>query len=424
MAKELIKVWTRKAAFSITGGVSLVLVGMMISNFQLMVIGLTFIAFTVLNGWIKGHGNVEVQRILSADNLYKGDDLFVELRITNRSMRRTQQLEIYDNVPHEMKLRSGLNYMRVNLGPNQSTRIRYSLRCPLRGHYSIGPISIRFRNTFNLFAQEMFVSHHSDLIVFPQVKNVEEALIRSRTPKMYTGASTLRTPGPGSEFYSLREYVPGDPFKNINWKAFARTGELMVNEKCRDAVTDLFIILDSRDISRIGTVLKNPLEMGAVAAASLAAFFIKRRDSVALAIYDDGVSYLPADTGDKQYFKILSSLAGVIPKGAMPLQAVTNSLAPRFSRGSPVFIISSVEGDGTVPNAVRDLVGRGHEVTILSPSSLDFERLISRIPRMSYEVLKLERQNRLTGLAGFGASVIDWMPDVELSQALLQVKDV
>ena len=120
----------------------------------------------------------------------------------------------------------------------------------------------------------------------------------------------------------------------------------------------------------------------------------------------------------------LSSLAGVVPKGSMPLQAVTNSLSPRFSRGSPVFIISSIEGDGTVPNAVRDLVGRGHEVTILSPSSLDFERLVSRIPRMSYEVLKLERQNRLTGLAGFGASVIDWMPDVELSQALLQVKDI
>ena len=106
--------WTRKAAFTFTGGIALILIGMMISNFQLMVIGLTFVAFTVLNGWIKGHGNVEVQRILSADNLYKGDDLFVELRITNRSMRRTQQLEIYDNVPHEMKLRSGLNYMRVS----------------------------------------------------------------------------------------------------------------------------------------------------------------------------------------------------------------------------------------------------------------------------------------------------------------------
>ena len=368
--------WTRKAAFTFTGGIALILIGMMISNHQMMILGVTFIAFIVVNSWVSGHGDVEVQRTLSADNLYKGDDLYVELLVTNRSRRKTQQLEVYDNVPHEMKLRSGLNQMRLNLKPGESARIRYVLRCPLRGHYSIGPVSLRYRNTFNLSVDEMYVDHHSDIIIFPQIRDVEEAFIRSRTAKMYTGATTLRTPGPGTEFYSLREYVPGDPFKNINWKAFARTGDLMINEKCRDAVTDLYIILDSRDIARIGTVLKNPLEMGTVAAASLASFFIKRRDSVSLTIYDEKLSFLPPDTGDKQYFKILSSLAGVAPRGTMPLQAVTNSLAARFSRGSPVFIISSCEGDGTVPSAVRDLVGRGHEVTVLSPSSIDFERLV------------------------------------------------
>ena len=414
--------WTRKASILGASGVSLVLIGMMMSNFQMMVFGVAFVSFIAVASWITGHGDIEVVRTLSADNLYKGDDLYVDLEVTNSSWRRTQQLEIYDNIPHEMKLRSGLNYMRVNLGPGETTRIRYVLRCPLRGHYSLGPISIRYRDSFNLFAQEMYVDHRSDLIVFPQVREIEEAMVRSRTPKMYTGATTLRTPGPGTEFFSLREYVPGDPFKIINWKAFARTGTLIVNEKCRDAVTDVFILLDSRDISRIGTVLKNPLEVGTVAAASLASYFIKRRDSVALAVYDDHLSFLPPDTGDKQYFKILSSLAGVAPKGAMPLQAVTNALSSRFSRGSPVFIISAAEGDGTTIPAVRDLAGRGHEVIILSPSSVDFERLVSRIPRTSYEVLKLERQNRLTALAGFGARVIDWMPDVELSQALLQGK--
>ena len=414
--------WTRKAAFTFTGGIALVLIGMMISNQQMMILGLSLIAFIVVNSWISGHGDVEVQRTLSADNLYKGDDLYVELLVTNRSNRKTQMLDIYDNIPHEMKLRSGLNQMQLNLRPGESARIRYVLRCPLRGHYSIGPVSLRALNTFNLGVEEMYVDHHSDIVIFPQIKDIEEAFLRSRTPKMYTGATTLRTPGQGSEFYSLREYVPGDPFKNINWKAFARTGDLMVNEKCRDAVTDLYLILDSRDLARIGTVLKNPLEMGTVSAASLAAFFLKRRDSVALAIYDEKLSYLPPDTGDKQYFKILSALAGVRPQGAMPLQAVTNSLSGRFSRGSPVFIISSCEGDGTVPAAVRDLVGRGHEVTVLSPSSVDFERLVSRIPRMSYEVLKLERQNRLTTLAGSGAQVIDWMPDMDLSQALMQVR--
>ena len=101
------------------------------------------------------------------------------------------------------------------------------------------------------------------------------------------------------------------------------------------------------------------------------------------------MNYLPRETGDKQYYKTLSMLAGVTSKGSMPLQAVTNAMSSRISRGSPVFIISSLEGDGTTLPAIQNLAGKGHEVIVLSPSSIDLERLVSRIPRMSYEVLKL-----------------------------------
>jgi uncharacterized protein (DUF58 family) len=416
--------WTRKAAILLTSGISLILIGMMISNFQLMIVGLTFISFLAINGWVEGHSDLEIKRDVSAVNVYKGDDINVVLTITNNSYRRTQQLEVFDNVPHEMKMRKGINLMRMNLGPGQTATIRYTVRCPLRGHYTIGPTSIRYRNTFNLFVSETSVGDRSDITVFPQVRDVEEALIRSDVPKMYTGATTLKTPGQGMEFYALREYFPGDSFRSINWKAFARTGELMVNEKTRDAVTDVFIILDTRDVARIGTVLKNPLEMGTVAAASIANYFIKRRDSVSLVTYGERMDFLPPETGDKQHYKVLSQLAAVESKGSMPLQAVTNALSPRISRGSPVFIISSLEGDGTTLSAIRNLSGKGHEVIVLSPSSIDLERLVSRIPRMAYEVLKLERQNRLTAISGYGAKVIDWTPSVELSQALLQIRTV
>ncbi|MDE0953927.1 MAG: DUF58 domain-containing protein [Candidatus Poseidoniales archaeon] len=416
--------WTRKAAILLTSGISLILVGMMISNFQLMIIGLTFISFIAINGWVEGHSELEISREVSAVNVYKGDDINIVLTVKNKSYRRTQQLEVFDNVPHEMKMRKGVNLMRMNLGPGQTATIRYTVRCPLRGHYTIGPTSIRYRNAFNLFVSETSVADRSDITVFPQVRDVEEALIRSDVPKMYTGATTLKTPGPGMEFYALREYFPGDSFRSINWKAFARTGELMVNEKTRDAVTDVFIILDTRDVARIGTVLKNPLEMGAVAAASIANYFIKRRDSVSLVTYGERMDFLPPETGDKQHYKVLSQLAAVESKGSMPLQAVTNALSPRISRGSPVFIISSLEGDGTTLSAIRNLSGKGHEVIVLSPSSIDLERLVSRIPRMAYEVLKLERQNRLTAISGYGAKVIDWTPSIDLSQALLQVKTI
>ena len=416
--------WTRKAAILLTSGISLILIGMMISNFQLMIVGLTFISFLAINGWVEGHSDLVIKRDVSAVNVYKGDDINVVLTLTNKSYRRTQQLEVFDNVPHEMKMRKGINLMRMNLGPGQTATIRYTVRCPLRGHYTIGPTSIRYRNTFNLFVSETSVGDRSDITVFPQVRDVEEALIRSDVPKMYTGATTLKTPGQGMEFYALREYFPGDSFRSINWKAFARTGELMVNEKTRDAVTDVFIILDTRDVARIGTVLKNPLEMGTVAAASIANYFIKRRDSVSLVTYGERMDFLPPETGDKQHYKVLSQLAAVESKGSMPLQAVTNALSPRISRGSPVFIISSLEGDGTTLSAIRNLSGKGHEVIVLSPSSIDLERLVSRIPRMAYEVLKLERQNRLTAISGYGAKVIDWTPSVELSQALLQIRTV
>jgi uncharacterized protein (DUF58 family) len=412
--------WTRKAAIMLAGGISLILIGMMISNFLLMIIGLTFIAFISVNGWLEGHSELEITRFVPHSNVYKGDLVEVSLNITNKSYKRTQQLEIFDNVPHEMKLKQGINQMRLNLGPGQSTKIEYKLRCPLRGHYSLGPISVRYRDAFDLFVTESKIENIYDITVFPQVREIEDAMLKSDVPKMYTGATTLRTPGPGMEFYSLREYLPGDPLRSINWKAFARTGDMMVNQKTRDAVTDVFIILDTRDVTRIGTVLKNPLEMGAIAAASISNHFNKRRDSVSLVTYGSKMDFLPPDTGDKQNYKVLSRLASVQPSGSMPLQAVTNSLAPRISRGSPVFIISSLEGDATTIPAIRNLSGNGHAVTILSPSSIDLERLVSRIPRMSYEVLKLERQNRLTAVSGYGAKVIDWMPEVELSQALMQ----
>ena len=45
------------------------------------------------------------------------------------------------------------------------------LRYPLRGHYSIGP-PLRARNTFNLGVEEMYVDHHSDIVIFLEIKDI------------------------------------------------------------------------------------------------------------------------------------------------------------------------------------------------------------------------------------------------------------
>ena len=251
------------------------------------------------------------------------------------------------------------------------------------------------------------------------MEDIKDAMIKSRVPKIFTGAVNIRNPGEGSNFYNLREYVPGDPMRKVNWNATARSGgKMMVNEYERDAVSDIILIVDSRSVAETGPVSRNSLVYSTRAAASLSQYFLSRRDSVGLVTYGDEIVSVDRDTGKKQLYVLLTKLAGAMASGNTPLRVVTNRIMPHINRGSPVIIMSPLEDDPTVIDAVRDLRARNFDVTILSPSSLEFEFDARRLDRTGYEVLKTERDILLSELRGLGANVMDWEPDMLLNTAL------
>ena len=69
-------------------------------------------------------------------------------------------------------------------------------------------------------------------------------------------------------------------------------------------------------------------------------------------------------------------------------------------------------------NALRDFRARNFDVTVLSPSSLEFEFDAKRIDRTGYEVMKTERDVLIGELRGLGVNIMDWEPDMLLSTAL------
>ena len=188
-------------------------------------------------------------------------------------------LEVRDRVPEVMRIKEGANYILMELGPRRETLIEYTVECPLRGFYSVGPVAVRIQDPFGLFHKEKELHVYNDFLVFPKMEDLKDTFVKSRVPKIFTGAVNIRQPGPGSEFYSLREYFEGDSFRAINWSAYARSGKLMVNERERDAVSDIIIIVDS-ELSRNGPCSRNALVYSTRAAASLAKYFLGRRDSV------------------------------------------------------------------------------------------------------------------------------------------------
>ena len=193
---------------------------------------------------------------------------------------------------------------------------------------------------------------------------------------------------------------------------------MMVNEYERDAVSDIILIVDSRAISETGPVSRNSLVYSTRAVASLAQHFLARRDSVGLVTYGDEIVSVDRDTGKKQLYVILTKLAGAVAKGNTPLRVVTNRLMPHINRGSPIIILSPLEDDPTIIDAVRDLRARNFMVTILSPSSIDYEFDARRLETVGYELLKTERDILMSEIRGLGANIMDWEPEMLLVTAL------
>ena len=360
---------------------------------------------------------LEAMRKLSAARVFEDGTVDVTLKVQNMSPL-SKVLEVRDSLPEVMRIKEGANYILMELGPRRETVIEYTVECPLRGFYTVGPVCIRIQDSFGLFHKEKELHVYDDFLVFPKTEDLKDAFVKSKVPKIFTGAVNIRQPGPGSEFYNLREYIAGDPMKSINWPAYGRTGKLMVNERERDAVSDIILILDSRAVAETGPVSRNSLVYGTRAAASLASFFLSRRDSVGLVSYADEIVSVDRDTGKKQLYVILTKLAGAMARGSTPLQVVTNRILPHINKGSPNIIMSCLEDDSTIVNAVRDLRARDFDTTILTPSSLEFEFDARRLDRTGYEVLKTERDILISELRGLGAFVMDWEPDMLLSTAL------
>ena len=431
--------WSRKSAMFASLATARYLLGLVLRNSQLVTVAVVFLSFLTWAALRAAHADVaatgrridededseeaptlaslSAMRKVSAARIFEDGEIQVTLRLQNHSPL-SKILEVKDTVPEVMRIKEGANYILMELGPRREPLIEYTVECPLRGFYTLGPVSIRVQDPFGLFHKEKEIHVYDDFLVFPKTEDLKDAFVKSRVPKIFTGAVNIRQPGEGSNFYNLREYIPGDPMRKVNWKAYARAGKMMVNEFERDAVSDIILIVDSRAISETGPVSRNSLVYSTRAAASLAQYFLSRRDSVGLVIYGNDINSVDRDTGKKQLYVLLTKLAGAAAKGNTPLQVVTNRIMPHINKGSPIIILSPLEGDPTLINAVRDFRAREFDVTVLSPSSLEFEFDAKRLDRTGYEVLKTERDILMTELRGLGAFVMDWEPDMLLSTAL------
>ena len=142
-----------------------------------------------------------------------------------------------------------------------------------RGRFELGPVALRVTGPLGLGRVHRLVGAPSHLLVYPDLPGARRIALAVRRGRL---AETRRTRGPlglGTTFDAVRDYVPDDDVRQINWSATARLGRPMANQYRVEQDRDVLCLLDAGRLSAapIGTATRLDLALDAVIAVAAVA---------------------------------------------------------------------------------------------------------------------------------------------------------
>jgi uncharacterized protein (DUF58 family) len=193
-----------------------------------------------------------------------------------------------------------------------------------------------------------------------RLKKIElttNALVRGLQPGLHHSLFL----GRGMEFAEIREYVPGDDIRSIDWKVTARYNHPFVREYTEERDQTFYFVVDISGSGTFGMSVSKQEKMLEVT-ASLAFAALRNNDRIGLCLFSDRVEkFLPARQGKKHLVTLLTMLVDHEPMSQMTdLAVAARFLGNVLRRRSSVVIIS----DFATPDASGALkvLSRRHEV--------------------------------------------------------------
>ena len=126
--------------------------------------------------------------------------------------------------------------------------------------------------------------------------------------------------GRGMEFNTVREYVPGDEIRSIDWNVTARTGSPYVKTFCEEREMTVLLVVDVSASGAFGSQRLSKMETAVEVAAVLMFTALKNNDKVGLLFFaDDVIKYIPPRKGRANVLRLIRELLA-----SEPVKAATN----------------------------------------------------------------------------------------------------
>ncbi len=290
---------------------------------------------------------LQVRRIVRPSLVAVDEPARVDIQIVNAGTRRTPHLLLWEPVGDN----GGAPMQLAGLAPGEVAQAAYRVPTTRRGLLTTGPLRAQRRDVLGLCRRATLVAGTDDVLIVPRhvtlpFPSAGSAGRLGQHLRMKAWGQT------GGEFHSLREYVAGDDLRRINWKASARSEQLVVRETALEGVRRCTVVLDTSADAYDTDGFERAVSAAASVTLSAASVDIATR------LIAPGMDLRGPDVGSTA----LRWLATVAPSARRRDSALIGSGA---GEGLGLIVIVSSSSSTVLPDMVRGSIGPEETLVVI-----------------------------------------------------------
>lgn len=311
----------------------------------------------------------------------------------------------------------------LDLSPDAVAYEHTALRPVARGKATKGMLHLRLLSPWGLAWRRVRRELPWKSTVFPSLLQASiKALPTQAQRRREAGLRNVRRLGEGRIFESLREWVPGDDIRTIDWKATAKRGKAMARQYEDERRQHVLIVIDAGRLLTAEVEGRARLESTIDAALQLAHAAVEHDDNVGLMVFADEIQhYIAPARGQRALRQILDALATVQGRLVEPNYPAAFAYLATRNRKRALTVVFTDVVDRTASDALVMHVGSlrpRHLPLAVALRNPEFDRLATTRPptipaafeRAAAEELLQARDEALAGMRSRGVLTLDVLP--------------
>jgi uncharacterized protein (DUF58 family) len=247
----------------------------------------------------------------------------------------------------------------------------------------------------------------------PDPAQMRSSVVLSKLPSRL-GEHPARAVGEGIEFAGVRQFVPGDRQRRVNWPATTRLGTLHLNTFAAERTQNVVVIADATaDVGPDGTTTLDLVLRGA---AGVITRYLTARDRVGLIVFGSRLTWIGPGQGRRHQQRLLDLLVAS-PAGWDRAKGLTRLPRSALPPGALVLVFSPLL-DTRVVEAVRDMRERGFGVLVVDVLSTRPRHDRSRLSGLAGRMWQLEQDAVRYSMKELGVPVVHWDGTAGLDEPL------